>query len=240
MFYETTFTIDSRDLDCFGVCRPSRLLGYLQETAAQAIHQLDADNVTMVARYGCCWMVSRLCVTLDAPLRWQDELTLKTWHRGGEKAILYRDTDLSVNGVPIGQALAAWILVERDTRRLRRLSAFPELTRTDGGALNRQSALSALKPPSTMPIVQRRGIYYSDLDDNGHVNNTRYADFFCDAIPHTFMQGRFLRQLQLDYLHECRLGQELILRAAGEENRWFVSGEDPAEGLHFQGQGLFA
>ena len=42
---------------------------------------------------------------------------------------------------------------------------------------------------------------YSDTDINGHVNNTRYADFVCDALElENLSQDRFLSQMQIGYL----------------------------------------
>lgn len=240
VFFETTFPITSRDLDCFEQCRPSRLLGYLQEASALAMDGANLDNPAMMARYRCCWMVSRLRFTLDTPLRWRDELTVKTWHRGGDKAILYRDMDLFVNGAPAGQALAAWVVVDLDKRLPQRLTRFPELQGTDGEALNRQAVLRRLKAPESLPLTQTRTPHYSDLDGNGHVNNTRYADFFCDAIGmERRSPGTFLREMQLDFLHECRADQPLLLRARAEETEGFVSGEDPSGLLHFLAFGQF-
>lgn len=241
MFFQTGFTIDSRDLDCFEHCRPSRLLGYLQESSALAMHELDADNATMLSRYGCCWMISRLKFTLDVPLMWRDELTIKTWHRGGTKAILYRDADLFVNGRLCGEALAAWVLVDVKTRAPARLSSFPFLLNTDGGPLNRSTVLPRLKAPDGLSPATRRTLHYSDLDGNGHVNNTRYADFFCDAL-HLEQKAptAFVRTLQLDFLHECKADEELVLRSFQSGSQGFVSGEDPNGSLRFQASGLFA
>ena len=39
-FYETDFRVDSRDVDLFNQCRPSAVLGYLQEAATQAALEL--------------------------------------------------------------------------------------------------------------------------------------------------------------------------------------------------------
>lgn len=240
MFFETDFTIDTQDLDCFEQCRPSRLLGYLQEVSALAIGQAGLDNPTMMTRYGHCWMVSRLKYTLERPLKWQDTLTLKTWHRGGDKAILYRDIDLAINGVPAGRALSAWVVVDLQKRVPARLSRFEGLNGTDGGALNRTEVLRRLKPPEALSLTQTRTPRYSDLDGNGHVNNTRYADFFCDAVGFEgFPPGTFLREIQLDFLHECRVGEELTLRAAVTGQDAFVSGEGPGDTPRFQGFGIF-
>ena len=53
---------------------------------------------------------------------------------------------------------------------------------------------------------------YSDTDINGHVNNTRYADFVCDALRlEGLPRSRFLSELQIGYTAESRAGDVLTL-----------------------------
>ena len=81
-FYETDFRVDSRNVDLFNQCRPSAVLGYLQEAATQAALELGVAGPQIKEKYNCLWMVTRNWVELDAPLRWNNLITVKTWHRG--------------------------------------------------------------------------------------------------------------------------------------------------------------
>ena len=42
--YEMEFRVDSRDVDLFGQCRPSALLGIFQEAATQAALRVGASG----------------------------------------------------------------------------------------------------------------------------------------------------------------------------------------------------
>ena len=114
--YEMNLRVDSRDVDLFNQCRPSALLGYLQEAATQAALALHASGPEIRAKYNCLWMVARSWVELDAPLRWNDPLTIKTWHRGASGASSYRDFDLFRDGAPVGQAVSQWVMVVAASR----------------------------------------------------------------------------------------------------------------------------
>ncbi len=235
-FYRHTYHIDTRDLDCCDACRPSAVLGYLQDAAGLAAEEFGGANPQMVAKYRHCWMIARTQFTLKRPLRLHDALEIKTWHRGGDGAISYRDSDLLVDGVEVGTALASWVLADMDTRTLARISSFPEMTGTDGGELNRATRLRALRLPPDLPEVERRVLHYSDLDANGHVNNTRYADFLCDALSlQSVPAGAFVTELQLNYIKECRAGEALVLKAGWQENAGWVSGEDGQGETRFTG-----
>ena len=237
--FRHTYCIDTRDLDCFSVCRAGALLGYLQDVAGLAAEEFQGASPQMMSKYRHTWMLARMQFNLTRPLRLHDALELHTWHRGGDKAVMYRDTDLLVDGQKVGEALGSWVLVNLDTRALTRMSDFPELSGTDGGALNRATRPHPLRVPPDLPVAERRTLHYSDLDMNGHVNNTRYADFLCDALAlsrETLPQNAFLSRLQLNYLKECRAGEPLVLKAGWEGNVGLVAGEDDAGETRFIGQ----
>lgn len=234
--YRHTYHIDTRDLDYFDACRPSAVLGYLQDAAGLAAEEFGGANPQMVAKYRHCWMLARVKFTLDRPLRLHDALEIHTWHRGGGGPVSYRDSDLLVDGRAVGQALASWVLADLDTRALARMSDFPEMQGTDGGALNRSTHLRALRLPSGLPVAERRALHYSDLDANGHVNNTRYADLLCDALAlQRAPEGAFVTELQLNYLKECRAGEALTLQAAWNGDQGLASGVDEDGTARFTG-----
>ena len=233
---EVTFRVGSLDVDMFNQCRPSALLGYLQEAATQAAIQLGASGPEIFERYHCLWMVSRNWVELYAPLRWNDAFTIQTWHRGGTGVATYRDFDIFRDGKLIGQGVAQWVMVDADTHKLFRLRDVTEFQGTDGGELCKSRTLSGLHLPAHMEHVESRALHYSDTDVNGHVNNVRYVDFICDAL-HMENLGpeRYVSSLQVGYLAECRAGETIELCAGQEDGIWYVHGADPAGKSRFDG-----
>ena len=75
--------------------------------------------------------------------------------------------------------------------------------------------------------LEQRLMHYSDTDINAHVNNTRYADFACDAIRADLLpEDVFVAGMQLGYHAECRPGEVVDLMAARQEQNCFVHGID--------------
>ena len=214
-FYETRLRVDSRDVDLFNQCRPSAVLGLMQEAATQAALVLGASGPEIKAKYNCLWMVTRNWVELDAPLRWNEEITVKTWHRGASGASSYRDFDLYRDGKPIGQGISVWVMVEEDSRKLFRMKQLAEFQSTGGGELNKPIRLRGVKLPEQFDSRTSRYLGYSDTDINGHINNIHYADFACDALHlEAAGQGKFVRSFQVDYLSECQAGETLWVDTA--------------------------
>ena len=98
MYFERGYPIDSRDVDPWNHCKPSGLMGILQEAAVAAACELHASRPEMMEKYNLFWMLARMWYRLDRPLKWNETLSIRTWHRGGSGASSYRDFDLFVDG----------------------------------------------------------------------------------------------------------------------------------------------
>ena len=182
-FYEMELRVDSRDVDLFNQCRPSALLGLLQEAATQAALALGVSGPELLEKYNCLWMVTRSWAELDAPLRWNDMVRVKTWHRGVSGVSSYRDFDIFREGKPVGQGVMQWVMVDADSRQLYRMKDLTEFQGTDGGGLNKSVKLRRVPLPDAFDGRARRDLRYSDTDINGHVNNIHYLDYALEALP---------------------------------------------------------
>jgi acyl-ACP thioesterase len=169
-------------VDPFNQCRPSALLGYLQEAATEAACALHVSREEMIDKYHVFWMLARMWYRLDRPLflgRHRHDPDLAPGDKG---ASMYRDFDLFRDGERVGEAVSVWVLADLDTHKLFRLSNVMEFRDTTGGELCKDKTLGRLRVPVALHPAEERPMRYSDADINGHVNNVRYADFACDAL----------------------------------------------------------
>ena len=226
--YKHTVIINSRDVDGHGHCRASALMGHLQEAATQASEIGGFGREALIQSHNAFWMLTRVWFRLERPLKWGEELTIHTWHRGGRGAVSHRDYDLYVNGAPVGEGIAAWVLADMTDHHLIRLNEVDLLVGTDGGELCKKKVLTKVRHPVQLTDVEVRPMRYSDTDINNHVNNTRYADFACDALRMDQMPaGQFLSAMQIGYLAECRPGDQLTVQVGDLEDCRYVRGVDP-------------
>ena len=235
-YFEQEFTVDSRAVDMFRQCRPSALLGYMQEAATLASLDLGASGPEILAKYNCIWMIARLWVEMDKPLAWNDRFTVRTWHRKTAGASVYRDFDLFQDGVPIGQGVSTWVMADVDSRKLFRMRSLAEFQGTDGGELCKDIKLHRVPMPERFDSRELRAMRYSDTDINGHINNLHYADFACDALHlERRGQGKFARRFQIGYVGECRAGETIWIDTAAGEDRLCARGvgEDGSERFDF-------
>ncbi len=224
-FFEMEYRVDSRDVDLFDQCRPSAVLGFLQEAATRASIELGVSGPEILEKYNALWMVNRNWVELKAPLRWNDRLIVRTWHRGVAGVSTYRDFDVYRDGEYVGQAVTSWVMVDAGSHKLMRLKDLTEFQGTDGGELMKSIKLHRAAQPEIYTDSACRDMRYSDTDINGHINNTHYADFACDALHlERSCRGKFVRTVQLDYLSECMAGETIQLDTAQQGDHLFARG----------------
>lgn len=226
MYTDGVYLVDTRDVDPFGRCRPSALLGFLQEAATQGAADLGLHRSVVEEEYGGVWILARIWYRLDRPLMWNDAVTVRTWHRGARGAAMYRDFDLMLDGVVVGEAVSVWVLADKSTHKLMRIGSVRQFEGTDGGELCKTKLLSKVRIPVALEPYGVREMHYSDGDINGHVNNTKYADFACDCVKMQDIGAEsYVNTLEISYLKECYPGEVLFLSGACHQGVWYILGK---------------
>jgi medium-chain acyl-[acyl-carrier-protein] hydrolase len=240
--YEKLVLINSRDVDGKGHCRASALLCYLQDASAEHSTLCGCGRKELLEQFNVFWMLTRIRVELHRPIRWLEELTIRTWHRGGKGILVYRDYDLLVGDELVGEATALWVLPDMVTRKLlnTRLVQVPALAETANGLPPKACKLTALHAPENLTEQEKRPMRYSDTDVNGHVNNTRYADFCCDAAQMERLPGSaYLSSLEITYHEECMAGEILTISKANADGALYVHGAGADGDARFDGKMTF-
>ena len=125
----------------------------------------------------------------------------------------------------IGKAGTLWLLLDIQTRRM--------LPPGDVGKLipDNKDLSVPMNLPATVGNLQGEEFVteyhpvYTDLDVNGHVNNTRYADMLCNALGVQLMTEYELERIILNYNHEILPDHKVTLRRILRGNEYRLSGK---------------
>ena len=80
---------------------------------------------------------------------------------------------------------------------------------------------------------------YSRCDMNGHLNNTRYADIVCDAVPWQVWDSAQISDFIISYHREVPRGESFTLRRAKlAEDTFYFEGEREGKSA-FEAQLIF-
>ena len=87
-----------------------------------------------------------------------------------------------------------------------------------------------------MELWHERTICLSDIDANGHANNSRYGAFVEDALPPAY-RNRTFTDFRLNYSREAKLDQKMqVFGKADDEARKLVMAGKTEDGNSFEAE----
>ena len=202
-------TLTPLSCDCFGRCKPSELLRFAQAAAEAHCRELGADWETMAAK-NYFWAVIRQKMEITRLPQAGETITVKTWPMPTTKVAYPRSiVAYDEQGHEVFRAISIWVLMNLDTRSM----ILPGKSGIEVSGTIRGTELSV--PRSLLPVVMKnhdsRTVRYTDLDRNGHLNNTRYLDWLDDLISSDYHCAHPVKEFTICYHSEAREGQELDL-----------------------------
>lgn len=205
--YSDNVSVRSYDADQAGRLKPSSVFNYFQEAAWRHAEMLGFGYGALLER-NLFWVLSRIYLEWDAPLRWGDEVVIETWPKGIHKLFALRDFVVRTeSGTPAIRATSAWLTLDVESRRPRR----PQDIMKPEVMLESEHAVEELPPKlaigDELEPVDGRVARYSDLDVNRHVNNARYVDWIFDAVPPPDEASVAFSNLAVQFSGEARFGE---------------------------------
>lgn len=224
--YEIKFT----DCDPFDNLKPSSLLSFMEESACLSADELGF-GYGAVAPKNLGFIIVNYYIELVCPVKLGDVLELHTWPIRPRNIIFFRDFELFVNGVKVGIATTRWCMIDTRSFRMVPTSAFF----SDGDFYNynteRSIEFNSWKIPALSggELAYSKKVSYSDYDHYFHVNNTKYADFMLDAFSVDELENKYIKNLQITYAKQCKIGEVIDLYRKQVDNVWVVEGRVDGE-----------
>lgn len=231
--YQEEFILRTCNCDFQGTWRPSAILETMQEAAGAHSHLLGCGRDALLKK-NTVWVLTRSEVQMQAYPRILDRVIVETFPMPNRRWFfpryyLFKNEE----GKILGHAGTLWALLDINTRKM--------LPPGDVAALipDNSDLIAPMGLPATVDAVDgaekmiHRLPCYTDLDVNQHVNNTRYADWACDALGIDTMRENCLESLIINYNAEILPNQEITLHASRSGNFYRVAGYHEDK-LHFE------
>ncbi len=208
--YIDHFPITDIAVDCYGRLKPSMILFFAQEIAGRHCVQLALDYDTL-AEKRLFWAVTRHRVQINRlPMR-GETIRIETWPMPITRVAYPRSmVAFDEAGNELFRSISLWVLMDLDSRSM----VLPCKSGIDVNGTLRGTELASPNGLVAKPLgnAQSRTVRFTDLDRNGHMNNTRYLDWISDLLPSDFHRQHTPMEFTVCYLNESREGQELDLR----------------------------
>ncbi|HPF88243.1 MAG TPA: thioesterase [Candidatus Limiplasma sp.] len=209
--YRTKHRVELSDVDFMKKLRMSILFEYFQDISSMHAENLGVGIDTLEKEHGLAWILMRMRVEIIRTPVWDEEITLETWPQEPrifcERDYYVRDADGNI----IIRAAAIWAVFDMKARKLSRekivYEGLPSIVkeRAIQTKARKSSPLGQLEPAYTKVVG------YSDVDMNGHLNNSRYIDFIMDCFSLESHQRYDVKAIEVDYLNEALPGDSLLL-----------------------------
>jgi acyl-ACP thioesterase len=194
-----------------------------QEAAISHAERLGAGRDAL-ARTRQGWILSRISVLMDRRPVFGEMITVRSWPRGQEKLFALRDYDIrDASGAALVRGRGNWLILDLDRRRPLRPQAVIEGMPLNEGIDALPSGTGSLAVRDNLTKTGERRALYSDIDYNGHVNNTRYIQWIQDTVDGALLETADRMRLDINYLSEVLPGETTELWIAE------LSPDPPAE-----------
>ncbi|HVN57140.1 MAG TPA: acyl-ACP thioesterase domain-containing protein [Bacteroidales bacterium] len=203
-----------------GKLSPHSLFNYLQDIASEHAELLrfGKDDLLKENRF---WVLSRIAVKVIYWPSWGESIDVKTWPRGTDKLFALRDFEVTdSHGESVALGSSSWLVVDRTSRRVQRpdsvLSHFNEGFPVKSAISGNASKVGPVAGDAVHSQAYRVAI--SDLDINLHVNNVKYLEWITDSYDLEFRQKHNPSFIEINYLAESRIGEEIIIATSAGKN----------------------
>ncbi|MDL2218946.1 hypothetical protein LJC04_01210 [Ruminococcaceae bacterium OttesenSCG-928-O06] len=234
--YEQQFTAFYFECDLWDRMAPGAVLRRVQEISTAQCDALGI-NEALYRRTGTVFLLAKLSLQVQRMPRLLEDVRIETRAYGMKRAVYQRMTSLhnAQTGEKLCETDARWILVDTETRRIRRkpLDEFLPLFNEEPGAEGHN--MDIVRPKTLYPIKEMRATY-TLCDRNGHVNNTKYADIVCDHLPIEQLRAAVPKRMLLWYHSEIPLSSSFSLAGApsGENGYYFVAAQQDRKNFECQ------
>ena len=206
-----------------------KLAEFLAITSDSAVEDYHQRGITFdfLKEKNVAILTSRIAYRFHKMPKCNQIITLKCWEEAPKGLQLTRCYELTdESGEVLVNGFTTWLLVNLENRRIMKPSSFTYREEPTFTTPLKSLDCGKIQIPENLELLGERKISFSDLDANGHMNNSRYGEYIIDCLPPEF-QTRQITDLRLNYAHEAMFGDtlELFGNLNAGENRIVVIGK---------------
>jgi acyl-ACP thioesterase len=213
--WETSFLVGFGAIDRSDRLTIAGAFEYFQDAAINHAEDLGIGREAM-AETGQVWILSRMSALIERRPAYREPVTVRTWPCGWEKLFALREYDIrDAADRRIARGSACWLIFDAEKRRPLRPGPVMENFPRNDGMEKLAGGAASLEPVEPLRKAGERRALYSDIDYNGHVNNTRFIQWIQDVADPGVLENAGTIRLDINYLGEIKIGEVVGLWTGG-------------------------
>jgi len=220
--YKETLDIRANEVDVANRWKASAIFSAQQEVAEKHCRFLHCSHHEMAARDAFFVLMRQRLDFVKYPCA-SDLVECTTWVGTPQRTAFSRFHSFdSPEGEHYGTVSAIWMICSLSDRRILQpasvLEVYPDSARDD------LPAPGKLRFPGEPMRSMNHIVSYSDMDYNGHANNTRYVEWCMNFFDIPSFFDRELSRFQINYVSELRGGEDVHLDLHESDDGFSVRG----------------
>jgi len=224
------------DFDCRCHWQPSGVMDLFQDAAGRHAMELGIGFLQLAAEQKM-WILSGVQYEVVATPHMYQQVRVITWPLPATSVTCRRDFRIeSLDGQVLVKGTSDWAIMDGQKRKLIRAREVypPELAYCSDLAFEeKMPRLKAFEPQGEGLMVIPG---YAELDMNGHVNNTKYANFIMNAVD--LEADETVRLFQIHYHKELLAHQPVWVFVFREDSTIYAMGKNETGEIMFTGRVL--
>ncbi len=228
--YQWDFPVSTAEVDMFDRLKISALMKRQQEIGEMHLIEFGTSSDKLRDEQGFAFIFTKMNIKVTRLPKSKENVSLTTWCSGLKGVRFTRNYVLrdELGGV-LTEAKAEVTAIDLNTRKIvrpREINGFQDF-------LYNEDLENTCPYPEKLTFFSEadktysRGVRFSDIDFNGHVNNTVYADICFDVLPQEVSQ-KLISGFEINFINEAILGETLEIAVASENDRWQIFGKTDA------------
>ena len=196
------FEIKSSDVDQFLELTVPAYFLMMQIIATSHAEELNIGKAKTLDK-GMAWVITRIETEIIKIPTYTQKVILETYPGDDLKVLFpryFRMTDEKGNTLIKSSSIWAVIDMNKRTPVAKPFNSVPEPEHYDGELAMPKRILI----PDNLEFIEERKVRYSDIDLNGHLNNTKYMDYILDIHSSGFYKKHRIKHVTINYLHEVK------------------------------------
>lgn len=216
--YEWETTVTSFEVDMFDRMKLSALMKRHQEIGERHLNEFGTTSEQMRNEQNLSFIFTKINILVHRLPRSEEKVTVRTWCSALKGVRFTRNYVLiDRDGEILTETKAEVTTLDLTTRRIVRPT---EINGYDGFLYNDELENHAeypqkIKPTDGETAVFSRPVRFSDIDYNGHVNNTVYADMALDCLDEKTLRNP-IKGFEINFVNEV-LPQETVEISVSED-----------------------
>ncbi len=224
--FEREYWLRTSDFDRYGRLQPASILDLFQDAAGGHAAVLGIGGNVMIEKQ-LMWVLTKVRYQVLAPAHMFQKVKVQTWpltpsRIGFQREYCIRDEQ---DGILV-KGSSQWVLMHAQKRSFMPVKDVYPMDLEFSTEQMFEGKIQRIRDfePQGEAFALQPG--FSDLDINGHVNNTKYANYVLNALRPAAEEA--IVSLQIDYHRELQEGAKVLVEKRREDGLVLACGRNEA------------